>query len=247
MKHCFLLPAVCAAMLAAAGCAESYNEDDHVTIDAGVMESVVIDNQLAGDIRIIQTAQVTTEAGVKGVCVRARLKRAGYAGFMFNSYDKINISYKFTWIDAEGKDVSQGEKYGWNTIQLFPGDEFACTSYAPAKNIPNVKLEIRKGIESAVPSASETAVKPEKTSEKVLRKELPAEIREGKATTTVEIKAKTDEVEKKNKALKEVNEKVRKGSSLKNDCKCGCASGATCYCPEDSPCRKGKTAKPAAK
>lgn len=241
MKHSFMIPVLCTAVLVAAGCAGDYNEDDHIALDSAILESVTIDDKIANDIRIIQTTRTKTESGVEGVCVRGRLKRAGYFGYLFNSYGNTKLSYKFTWIDEDGKNASRGQNYGWHAVRLFPGEEFACTSYAPAKGNFKVNLEIREGAEMLfTPDA--TAVSDE-TSRKVLQTELPAEIREGKATTTKEIKAKTEEVEKKNKALKKVNEKVADTDASKTNCKCGCAFGATCYCPDDSPCRAGKNLK----
>lgn len=244
MKHHFFFPALCASMIAlTAGCVNDYNEDDYISTQPGLMESVVLSDDLADDIRIIQTSNLKTESGVEVVCIRGRLKRDGFASFVFNSVKTIEISYRFLWFDAEGKEIANEQSGIWHTVALRPGEEFACTSHAPVKGIDKVKLEIKKGTEVSAPVAEK---KEEKIAGEVLKKELPAEIREGKATTTKEIKAKTDEVEQKNKTLQKVNQKVEQKNS-KNSCLCGCASGETCYCPEGSACpnagKNKKTAK----
>ena len=235
MKNKILFPALCAAVLSfSAGCINDFNEDDHVALQEGLMESVMVSDNLAGDIRIIQTSRLKTESGVEVVCVRGRLKRDGFASFVFDSVQSIDLSYRFIWYDAEGK-VIEGSCSGWNTLVLHPGEEFSCTSYSPMKNAGKVQLEIKKGMESAVPAAD--------CAKKDAADELPADIREGKATTTKEIKAKTDEVEKKNKTIQKVNEKVNQ-KNADNKCLCGCASGETCYCPEGSACpNTGKNKK----
>ena len=128
MKFKFLFPALCASVLAfTAGCVNDFNEDDYITLQEGVMDSVKISDDLAGDIRIIQTSRIKTESGVEVVCVRGRLKRDSFSSFVFNSAKTIDLSYRFTWCDAEGKEIANSCK-GWNTVALRPGEEFSCTS-----------------------------------------------------------------------------------------------------------------------
>ena len=243
MKHNFLVPALCASMLAlTVGCVNNFNEDDHIATQEGLMESVSFSDDLADQIRIIQTSRIKTESGVEVVCIRGRLKRDGFTSYVFNSAKAIDLSYRFVWFDKDGKEIA-GNSGSWHTVALYPGEEFACTSYAPMKGVDKVKLEIKEGVE--VSTVKEE--KEEKIGGKVLKNELPAEIREGKTTTTKEIKAKNDEVEQKNKTIQKVNQKVEQ-KNKKNPCLCGCANGEPCYCPEGSACpNAGKYKKPAKK
>ena len=138
----FLIPALCAAAaLTFTGCINDFNEDDFVNTVPAIMENIKVDGNLANDIRIIQTSKMKTEQGAEVVCVRARLKREGFKAFVKGCPNTINISYKYTWFDAQGKEVP-GSK--WQKISLKPGSEFACTSSAPAKGITKVTLTIRK-------------------------------------------------------------------------------------------------------
>ena len=137
----FLIPAFCAAALTFTGCISDFNESDFVRTVPAIMENIQVDGDLAKDLRIIQTSKMKTEQGVEVICVRARLKREGLVDFVKNAPDTINISYKYTWYDAQGKEVP-GTK--WQTLSLKPGNEFACTSSAPAKGITKVTLTIRK-------------------------------------------------------------------------------------------------------
>lgn len=225
-----LIPAAFAAVFAMTGCIGNFNENDFISVQDGIMESVTVDNNIAEDLRIIQAGSMKTESGVEIVSIRGRLKRSGFVNFVFDSYKPVSVSYKFTWYDAEGNAITGDSAYSWKTIQLFPGEEFSCVSCAPSKDVKKMTFTVKAGEETA--AQADEAFRPQPAGE-MLKKELPDEIREGKTTTTKEIKAKTDEVEKKNKVLKEVSEKVDNGKSA---CLCGCANGEDCYCPEGSAC-----------
>ena len=238
------LPAVAAAVLTLTGCVSDFNESDYVKTQPAVMDSVVIEGELSKDLRIIQTSQLKTESGVEDVTVRARLKRDGLKNFVFDSGKPVEVSYKFTWYDAQGNVVSVGGEYRWQTVTLYPGGEISCSSRAPEKGICKVKLEFRSGAAPAEAAPAEFSTDGKgKGSKKLMERELPADIRDGKATTTKEIKAKTDAVEKNNKVLKEINRKVEQKSKKTIECLCGCANGESCYCPADSVCRKNKNEK----
>ena len=242
MKKHYLIPALCTALVFMAGCVNDFNEDDYVKTSPALMESVVIEGDLAKDIRIIQTSSMKTEDGRELVCIRGRLKRECLAKYVFGSYKSMNISYLFTWWDVQGKKVPCGNV--WQNLQLYPGEEFACTSYSPAKEAVKVKLEFKAGTVVSAPVSGENCVKePASAAQKLQQRELPADIREGKSTTTEAIRAKTGKVEENNKVLKKINQKVD-GKGVKNNCLCGCANGETCYCPEGSACpNAGKNKK----
>ena len=154
MKKLFI-PVICAAALTFTGCINDFNEDDFVNTTPEMMKSVSVEGDLANKLRITQTSKMKTEKGIEVVCVRARLKRENLKEFVMNPSGMIDISYKFVWTDAKGKECA-GSK--WQTISLKPGSEFACTSSAPAKGISNVKLILRKkGEKQAAPAAVKKA------------------------------------------------------------------------------------------
>ena len=137
----FFLPALCTAALALTGCVGSYNEDDHIATQPEIMKSIAVEGDLADALRITQTSKMKTEQGIEVVCIRGRLKREGFCGFVFSPDTEVNISYKFTWFDAQGKEV-EAPAYKWHSLAVKPGGEFAFVSHAPAKDIVNVKLVI---------------------------------------------------------------------------------------------------------
>lgn len=139
----FLLPAFCAAALALTGCVGSFNEDDHIATQPEIMKSVSVEGDLADALRITQTSKMKTEQGIEVVCIRGRLKREGFCGFVFSPDNEVGISYKFTWFDAQGKEVD-APAYKWHSLAIKPGGEFAFVSHAPAKDVVNVKLAICK-------------------------------------------------------------------------------------------------------
>ena len=213
-----LIPVFCAAALTFTGCISDFNEDDFVKTTPAIMENIAVDGELANDLRITQTTKMKTEQGVEVVCVRARLKREGFASFILNKENKVDIAYKFTWFDAQGKEVSGANK--WQSLSLRPGDEFACTSSAPAKGITKVSLTIRKN--TAVKTAS---VKMEKAK----AAPAPKAVKKAKA-------APAPKAVKKAKAAP-APKAVKKAQYNKNtNCLCGCAYGEKCYCPEGSSC-----------
>lgn len=138
----FLIPALCAAAaLTFTGCINDFNEDDFVKTVPAIMENIKVEGDLADNLRIIQTSKMKTEKGSEVICVRARLKRESLKSFVKNCPNDIQISYKYTWFDANGKEIA-GAK--WQSLSLKPGREFACTSTAPVKGISKVTLTIRR-------------------------------------------------------------------------------------------------------
>ena len=159
MKKLFI-PALCAAALTFTGCIGSFNEDDYVKTTPALMESVSVEGDLADDLKIIQTSKMKTESGVEVVCIRGRLKREGFACFVMNCKNTIDLAYKFTWTDAQGKEAANAAGK-WQNLSLKPGSEFACTSTAPSKEFNKVKLVIRKAGDPA-PAAVKAPAKQEK-------------------------------------------------------------------------------------
>lgn len=157
-----LIPAICAAALTFTGCVGSFNEDDYVMTTPALMESVSVEGDLADSLKIIQTSKMKTEGGVEVVCIRGRLKREGFASFVMNRKNSVELTYKFTWFDAQGKEVANAADK-WHSLTLKPGSEFACTSTAPAKEISKVSLIIRKADEEAPAVAASAPAKQDKT------------------------------------------------------------------------------------
>ena len=224
----FLIPAFCAAALTFTGCISDFNENDFVRTVPAIMENIKVDGDLAKGLRVIQTSKMKTEQGVEVICVRARLKREGLVDFVKNSPNTISISYKYTWFDAQGKEVP-GAK--WQTLSLKPGNEFACTSSAPAKGITKVTLTIRKNCKAAAtcPRAkAKVSANCPKANAKV-------------AANCPKAKAAPKAVKADAKAAPKA---VKNNKKVKNNCLCGCASGESCYCPADSACpNAGKNKK----
>ena len=217
----FLIPAFCAAALTFTGCISDFNENDFVRTVPAIMENIKVDGDLSKDLRIIQTSKMKTEQGVEVICVRARLKREGLVDFVKNAPNAINISYKFTWYDAQGKEVS-GTK--WQTLSLKPGNEFACTSSAPAKGITKVTLTIRK--DTKTPACKAAAKCPKANTPKAVKSPAKAAPKAAKAPAKAAPKA------------------VKNNKNVKTNCLCGCANGESCYCPADSACpNAGKNKK----
>ena len=148
-----LIPAIFAAALTFTGCINDFNEDDYVMTTPALMESVMVEGDLNDSLKIIQTSKMNTESGVEVVCIRGRLKREGFANFVRNGKNSIDLCYKFTWFDAQGKEVAN-QSGKWHSLMLKPGSEFACTSAAPAKGITKVSLVIRKAGEKAPAAAA---------------------------------------------------------------------------------------------
>ena len=213
MKKLFI-PALCAALFTFTGCVNSFNEDDHIATQPAIMESVTLEGDLADDIRITQTSKMKTEQGIEVVCIRGRLKRDGFCKFVLKPDSTVNLAYKFTWFDAQGKEITVSA-YKCRTLTLKPGEEFALVSHAPAKDIVNVKLVIRLKDACAQPCAKTCAAKkaPAAAKAPVAAPEAPAAVPAKKA-------------------------------SVKTNCLCGCAAGNPCYCPEGSACpNAGKNTK----
>ncbi|MBR2439538.1 MAG: YcfL family protein [Lentisphaeria bacterium] len=156
------IAAICAAALTFTGCVGSFNEDDYVMTTPALMESVTVSGDLADSLKITQTSKMKTESGVEVVCIRGRLKREGFASFVMNRKNSVELTYKFTWFDAQGKEVANAADK-WHSLTLKPGSEFACTSTAPAKEINKVSLIIRKAGEEAPAVAASAPAKQDKT------------------------------------------------------------------------------------
>ena len=216
----FLIPALCAAVaLTFTGCISDFNESDFVRTVPAIMENIKVEGDLANDLRVIQTSKMKTEQGVEVICVRARLKRESLVEFVKSCPNAINISYKYTWYDAQGKEVP-GAK--WQTLSLKPGNEFACTSSAPAKGISKVILTIRKDCKASSCKAAKKCNK--------------ADV---KAAKCQKANAKCQKA-----SAKAAPKAVKNTKNAKNDCLCGCANGEKCYCPADSACpNAGKNKK----
>ena len=228
----FLIPAFCAAALTFTGCISDFNENDFVRTVPAIMENIKVDGDLAKGLRVIQTSKMKTEQGVEVICVRARLKREGLVDFVKNSPNTISISYKYTWFDAQGKEVP-GAK--WQTLSLKPGNEFACTSSAPAKGITKVTLTIRKNCKAACKAAATCP----KANAKVAATCPKANAKV--AANCPKAKAAPKAVKADAKAAPKA---VKNNKKVKNNCLCGCASGESCYCPADSACpNAGKNKK----
>ena len=247
MKKWFI-PVLCFAALTFSGCVSDFREDDHVMTAPALMETVSIDSQLADDLRIIQTSKMKTEKGLEVVCIRARLKREGFVSFVLNLKNTLDLSYKFTWFDAQGKEVKSADQ--WYSLSLRPGAEFSCTSQAPALGISKVVLTIRKGLEKkevrTVPAAP--AVKPATPAAKPAAPAVKPATPAAKPAAPA-AKPAAPAVKNSPAAKPAAPAAVKKAASaqkkiqINTNCLCGCANGETCYCSEDSGCPNAKKNK----
>lgn len=225
MKNWFV-PALCFAAMTFSGCISDFREDDHVMTTPALMETVRVDSEISDDLRIIQTSKMRTEKGLEVVCIRARLKRDGFVSFVLSLQNTYDLSYKFTWFDAQGKEVKSNDQ--WYSMTLRPGAEFSCTSQSPAPGVVKVALTIRKGLAKKTVQTV-PAVSAKKPAPAV--KAVPAPV--NKAVPAVSAKKPVPA------PVKNAVPAPKKVQSNTN-CLCGCANGETCYCSEDSGCPNAK-------